>query len=90
LSDLTTRSERAEKEKADMQKKMAAYKQQYEDLLGSVSHNLKLISSCVEAEKCSAFAGKRMQGGWGGGELFVTSSGGRRLCIRRRKNQTNY
>jgi hypothetical protein len=43
LSDLTTRSERAEKEKADMQKKMAAYKQQYEDLLGSVSHHLKLI-----------------------------------------------
>jgi hypothetical protein len=43
LSDLTTRSERAEKEKADMQKKMAAYKQQYEDLLGKITHHLKLI-----------------------------------------------
>jgi hypothetical protein len=67
-SDLTTRSERAEKEKADMQKKMAAYKQQYEDLLGSVSQHLKLISSCVEAEKMLR-CDRKKESMWRGGGI---------------------
>jgi hypothetical protein len=44
-ADLTTRSERVEREKADLQKKMVTYKQQYEDLLG-IFNSLLLYFSC--------------------------------------------
>ncbi len=49
---------------------MAAYKQQYEDLLGSVSQHLKLISSCVEAEilRCNR---KKIACEEGGGDCFL-------------------